>query len=69
MDDDRAAANSEIRYITIELMKLAARKKKPFAQMGYEFVSNTYTLEKMIRKRLDAPAGVKNSKSPAHKKV
>ncbi|MFA5105487.1 MAG: hypothetical protein WC506_00860 [Candidatus Micrarchaeia archaeon] len=65
MDDERAAANSEIRYITVELMKLAARKKKPFAQMAHEFVSNTYTLENLIRKRLDSAAA---KKSPSSKK-
>lgn len=66
MDDERAAANSEIRYITVELMKLAARKKKPFAQLAHEFVANTYTLEKMIRKRLDTAMVAK--KSPSSKK-
>ncbi len=67
MDDDKAAANTEIRYITIELMKIASRRKKPFGQLAYEFVSNTYTLEKMIKKRIDAGAGAKASRHPLRK--
>lgn len=47
--DDKANANSELRYIALELTKLSYRHKKPFKAMASEFVGNVYDLESILR--------------------
>lgn len=49
MDEDRANANSEMRYIALELTKLSKRHRKPFKIVATEFVKNVYHLEGMLR--------------------
>lgn len=49
LEDDRNGANSEMRYITLELMKLSAKRKTPFARIAAEFVGNTYRLAEMLQ--------------------
>ncbi|MBM3229138.1 hypothetical protein FJZ26_01795 [Candidatus Parvarchaeota archaeon] len=49
--EEKAAINSELRFITLELMKIAARKRLPFKQIAGEFISNVYLLEKQIRQK------------------
>ena len=39
---------SELRYITIELMKIATRRKVPFRRVAEEFLENVMTLHDMI---------------------
>ena len=51
MNEDKAAINSEMRFITLELMKIAARRRQPFKQIASEFIANAYSLEKDIRER------------------
>ena len=46
--EDMESVNSELRYITIELMKIAAQRKQPFAEMAKEFLQNTNLLQRMI---------------------
>jgi len=48
-DEARAQTNSEMRFITLELMKLALRRKVPFGKIASEFVKNVYSLEQQIR--------------------
>ena len=50
--DDLEAVSSEIRYITIELMKIASREKKSFGKIASEFISNTYALNSMIEESI-----------------
>jgi len=50
-DDELAQANSEMRYITLELMKIAARKRAPFSDVMSEFIQNVYSLTREIRHR------------------
>jgi antitoxin component of RelBE/YafQ-DinJ toxin-antitoxin module len=47
-DDERYAANSELRYITLELMKLAQKKNIPFDKISEEYVRNTFHLKNAI---------------------
>jgi hypothetical protein len=47
-DDERYAANSELRYITLELMKLAQKRNIPFEKISEEYVQNTFNLKKAI---------------------
>lgn len=56
LEDDKGSANSEMRYITIELMKLASKRKLAFRKVAGEFVENAYTLAEMLQ---DVPSAQK----------
>lgn len=47
-DEEYEEIMYEIRYITLELMKLAYFKKKSFKQIAKEYIKNVVTLNKMI---------------------
>lgn len=47
-EDDAAGINSELRYITLELMKLAQARNKNFNDVANEFIANAYQLREMI---------------------
>jgi hypothetical protein len=47
-DEEIASINSEMRFITLELMKLAQQRRKSFKHVAKEFISNVYTLDKLI---------------------
>lgn len=47
-DEEVASINSEMRFITLELMKLAYKRKKSFNHVAKEFISNVYALDKMV---------------------
>jgi len=55
-DDEAYSANSEMRYISLELMKLAQKSGKPFAQVAREYIENTALLQEMIIGAEEAPA-------------
>ncbi|MEM3431707.1 MAG: hypothetical protein QXF07_02690 [Candidatus Micrarchaeia archaeon] len=46
--DDEDSVNSEIRYITIELMKIAAQKGITFEEVAREFLKNAIFLKRLI---------------------
>ncbi len=46
--DEVAAINSEIRFLTLELMKLAATSGKTFDQVTREYVQNTFGLYRVL---------------------
>lgn len=48
-NDDRTGANSELRYITLELMKLAQKRKSTFRRVAAEFVENAYDLSELLQ--------------------
>lgn len=50
-EDGPYAANSELRYITLELMRLAEKKNLPFSQMAEDYVKNTFHLKKLIEEK------------------
>ncbi len=43
-----STANSEIRYITLELMRLAQKSGRTFDAVAQEFIANTVKLQDMI---------------------
>ena len=47
--EDMGSVNSEIRYITIELMKLSSQRKVTFKKVANEFLKNTMDLHEMIQ--------------------
>ncbi|MFA5929363.1 MAG: hypothetical protein WC861_00610 [Candidatus Micrarchaeia archaeon] len=47
-DEDSLSANSEMRYISLELMKLAQKSGKTFEQVAREYMKNTELLQEMI---------------------
>ncbi|MBI5635978.1 hypothetical protein HY993_03390 [Candidatus Micrarchaeota archaeon] len=46
--DELASVNSEVRYLTVELMKIAAGEKKSFSQVNREFLQNAVELKKSL---------------------
>jgi hypothetical protein len=50
MLEDVTNINTEIRYMTVELMKIAAKRKVGFDVVAKEFLENTYLLHDMIEK-------------------
>lgn len=47
-EENDLGANSEIRYISLELMKLAQKSGKAFDEVAQEYLENTCRLQKMI---------------------
>ena len=60
-DDEAGGANSEMRYISLELMKLAQKSGKTFQQVAAEYIANTALLQDMI-------IGEEESQAPQRKK-
>ncbi len=59
----RESANSELRYLTLELMKIAVRRRKSFDVVAKEFIRNTYYLKNLIMKvEENVRKGVKNER-------
>ena len=54
--DEGNGANSEMRYISLELMKLAQKSGKTFEQVAKEYMENTARLQEMILGEDEAPA-------------
>ncbi|MFH1285929.1 MAG: hypothetical protein ABIH99_05090 [Candidatus Micrarchaeota archaeon] len=63
-EEDIAAINSEIRFLTIDLMKIAAQRRQSFNSILNEFINNVYVVSRAIRKR-----SVKRSKRLAKKQM
>jgi len=42
--------NSELRYLTLELMKIAVKKNKSFEEVAREFIKNVYYLQQLIER-------------------
>jgi hypothetical protein len=57
-DENPAAANSEIRFIALELMKLAQKSGKSFDAVAEEYMENTFKLQMLIsgEKELQKPS-------------
>lgn len=47
-DDTLTTANSELRFITLELMRLAQKSGRSFPEVADEFISNTVLLQELI---------------------
>lgn len=47
-EEEGISANSEIRFISLELMKLAYKSKKSFRQIAQEYIDNTSFLQELI---------------------
>jgi hypothetical protein len=58
-----AGVNSEIRYITLELMKLAQKSGKSFGEIANEYLDNACKLQEMITGEPDASAKKKGDTS------
>jgi len=51
MDDEQASANAEMRYLTLELMKIAAQRRVKFSDVTREFIENVYALDTLVRSK------------------
>ncbi|MBU0586648.1 hypothetical protein KJ780_03980 [Candidatus Micrarchaeota archaeon] len=43
------SANMEMRLITLELMKLAAKERKSFQEVAKKYIKNVYLLSSMLQ--------------------
>ena len=48
-EDEKGSANSELRYITLELMKIANSRKTTFRKIAAEYMENAYSLAEMLQ--------------------
>jgi hypothetical protein len=48
--DELAAVNSELRFITLELMKISASQDKSFDKVLREFVGNAFKLKRTLNR-------------------
>ena len=53
--EELAAVNSELRFITLELMKIAAQQNKSFEQVQQEFMANAFKLKRTLLRSETAP--------------
>ncbi len=49
-DEWEESSNSELRYLTLELMKLAYRQGKRFEEVAAEYIRNVYLLKSLIER-------------------
>lgn len=45
---DEVSANSELRIIALELMKLAAKRRRSFQSVARDYMRNVYLLKRML---------------------
>jgi len=62
-DEDSLSANSEMRYISLELMKLAQKSGKSFREVAAEYMENTAMLQEMIIGEEEMPVSSKKKGS------
>ncbi|MFA5108529.1 MAG: hypothetical protein WC492_03290 [Candidatus Micrarchaeia archaeon] len=66
MEEEKASANSELRYLALELTKLAKKEKKPFATVANQYVQNVFELEGILKS--SSSIGMK-AKAPATENI
>lgn len=62
MEEEKAGANSELRYLALELTKIAVKGKRPFKAVATEYVQNVYELQNVLKggSRVSRSSGIKN---------
>ena len=61
-EDETVSVNSEVRYISLELMKIAAKEKRNFKEVAGEFVDNVYYMHQLIQQGSCTAASVVEAK-------
>jgi hypothetical protein len=54
-EDEPEPLSAEMRFIALELMKIAAQRKTTFEKVAEEYIGNTYLLNSMIEESLSNP--------------
>ena len=49
-EEELVGVNAELRYITVELMKIASQRNISFEEIAQEYITNVYFLDKTVRK-------------------
>ena len=52
-ESDGSTVNSEVRFLTLELMKLASKKNSSFERVLEEYIENTCTLKQVLSSPYD----------------
>ncbi len=59
MEEELVGVNAELRYITVELMKIAAQRNITFDEIAQEYIGNVYLLDRSVRKcKINEPHAV-----------
>ena len=64
-DDGQVAANAEMRYIALELMKLSVKSGRGFDELAREYLENAEKLQRLIYGESEVPkrrGGAANSR-------
>ena len=67
MEEERANANSELRYIALELTKLAHKQKRPFKAVAADYMFNVFELENMLHAIPPLPKTSRRARHPAER--
>ncbi|VVC04180.1 Uncharacterised protein [Candidatus Burarchaeum australiense] len=49
MQEELVGVNAELRYITVELMKIASQRNVSFEDIAQEYINNVYFLDTAVR--------------------
>jgi hypothetical protein len=63
MEEDKANVNSELRYLALELTKMAHQQNKSFSKVADEYVGNVYKLESVLKSSSEKMNYKSNKKS------
>ena len=55
-EEEVVSVNAEVRYLSLELMKIASREKRSFREVAREFVDNVYYMHELIKD--EEPEGI-----------
>jgi hypothetical protein len=60
--EEEELPSSEMRFIALELTKIAAQRKTTFRKVAEEYISNTYLLNSMIEESLSNPSEARKAR-------
>ncbi|MFA6048970.1 MAG: hypothetical protein WC792_03425 [Candidatus Micrarchaeia archaeon] len=65
--EELASVNSEIRFLTIELMKIASNRNVPFEEVFDEFMQNAFLLKRGLKRAHSAASRSRQADAAAGK--
>ena len=66
MDEQKMDANSELRFIAMELTKIAEKRKRPFKAIAAEYIHNVYELDEMLRSTPPTRSQARRARAMSH---
>ena len=63
LDESLQTTNTELRFLTLELMKIADKKGLTFKEIAIQYVNNVHLMQKLIDESLDSSSHLNKPKS------